>query len=36
MVHLGVDLTITSKATMADARQMALRRVAKRIVDRSQ
>ena len=35
IVHLGLDLTVTSKATMADAFQVALRRVGKVVVDRS-
>jgi len=35
IVHLGLDLTVTSKATMADAFQVALRRVGKLVVDRA-
>jgi rsbT co-antagonist protein RsbR len=35
IVHLGVDLSVTSKATMADAFDLALRRVGKTVVDRA-
>jgi rsbT co-antagonist protein RsbR len=35
IVHLGVDLTVSSKATMAEAFAMALRRVGKAVVDRA-
>jgi len=35
IVHLGVDLSVTSKATMADAFELALRRVGKTVVDRA-
>jgi rsbT co-antagonist protein RsbR len=35
VVHLGLDLTVTSKATMADAFQVALRRIGKVVVDRA-
>jgi rsbT co-antagonist protein RsbR len=35
IVHLGVDLSVTSKATMADAFELALRRVGKAVVDRA-
>jgi len=35
IVHLGVDLSVTSKATMADAFALALRRVGKTVVDRA-
>jgi len=34
IVHLGVELSVTSKATMADALQLALRRIGKTVVDR--
>lgn len=34
IIQLGLDLTVTSKATMADAFQLALRRVGKAVVDR--
>jgi rsbT co-antagonist protein RsbR len=34
IVHLGLDLNVISKATMADAFQVALRRVGKVVVDR--
>jgi rsbT co-antagonist protein RsbR len=34
IVHLGVDLSVTSKATMADAFELALRRVGKVVVNR--
>jgi rsbT co-antagonist protein RsbR len=34
IVHLGVDLQVTSKATMADAFELALRRLNKAIMDR--
>jgi rsbT co-antagonist protein RsbR len=36
IVHLGVDLSVTSKATMADAFELALRRVGKTVVARAQ
>jgi rsbT co-antagonist protein RsbR len=35
IVHLGVDLSVTSKANMADAFELALRRVGKAVVDRA-
>jgi rsbT co-antagonist protein RsbR len=35
IVHLGLDLNVISKATMADAFQVALRRVGKVVVDRA-
>jgi rsbT co-antagonist protein RsbR len=35
IVHLGVDLSVTSKATMADAFELALRRVGKTVVARA-
>ncbi|HKW53354.1 MAG TPA: STAS domain-containing protein [Stellaceae bacterium] len=35
IVHLGVDLSVTSKANMADAFELALRRVGKTVVDRA-
>ena len=35
IVQLGLDLTVTSKATMADAFQVALRRVGKAVTDRA-
>jgi rsbT co-antagonist protein RsbR len=35
LVHLGVDLSVTSKATMADAFELALRRVGKTVVARA-
>ena len=35
IVHLGVDLSVTSKATMADAFDLALRRVGKTVIDRA-
>jgi rsbT co-antagonist protein RsbR len=34
IVHLGVELNVVSKATMADAFALALRRVGKMVVDR--
>jgi rsbT co-antagonist protein RsbR len=36
IVHLGLDLNVISKATMADAFQVALRRIGKVVVDRAQ
>ena len=35
IVHLGVDLSVTSKANLADAFELALRRAGKAIVDRA-
>jgi rsbT co-antagonist protein RsbR len=35
MVHLGVELDIVSKSTMADALALALRRIGKTVVDRA-
>jgi rsbT co-antagonist protein RsbR len=35
IVHLGVELNVVSKATMADAFALALRRIGKTIVDRA-
>ena len=35
IVHLGVDLSVTSKATMADAFELALRRAGKSVVARA-
>jgi rsbT co-antagonist protein RsbR len=35
MVHLGVELDVVSKATMADAFAMALKRIGKMVVDRA-
>ena len=35
MVHLGVELDVVSKATMADALALALRRIGKTVVDRA-
>jgi rsbT co-antagonist protein RsbR len=35
IVHLGLDLTVSSKATMAEAFALALRRVGKAVVDRA-
>ena len=35
IVHLGLDLNVVSKATMADAFQVALRRIGKVVVDRT-
>jgi rsbT co-antagonist protein RsbR len=35
IVHLGVDLSVTSKANLADAFELALRRVGKTVVDRA-
>jgi len=35
IVHLGVELQVTSKANLADAFQIALRRLGKTVVDRS-
>ena len=35
IVHLGVELNVVSKATMADAFALALRRVGKTVVDRA-
>jgi rsbT co-antagonist protein RsbR len=35
MVHLGVELNVVSKANMADAFALALRRVNKKVVDRN-
>ena len=35
IVHLGVELSVTSKATMADALMLALRRLGKTVVDRA-
>jgi rsbT co-antagonist protein RsbR len=32
MVHLGVDLSVTSKATLADAFALALKRLALSVV----
>src|ERR1700690_1178518 len=34
-VHLGVELRVVSKATMADAFALALRRIGKPVVDRA-
>jgi rsbT co-antagonist protein RsbR len=34
IVHLGVDLSVTSKANLADAFELALRRLGKSVVDR--
>ncbi len=34
IVHLGLELNVVSKATMADALALALRRLGKAIVDR--
>ena len=34
LVHLGVDLNVVSKATMAGAFGLALRRIGKRVIDR--
>jgi rsbT co-antagonist protein RsbR len=34
IVHLGVELNVVSKATMADAFAVALRRINKTVVDR--
>jgi rsbT co-antagonist protein RsbR len=36
IVHLGLDLDVISKATMADAFALALRRLGKTVVDRAQ
>ena len=36
IVHLGLELDVVSKATMADAFALALRRVGKTVVNRSQ
>jgi rsbT co-antagonist protein RsbR len=35
MVHLGVELDVVSKATMADALALALRRIGKTVIDRA-
>jgi rsbT co-antagonist protein RsbR len=35
IVQLGLDLTVTSKATMADAFEVALRRIGKAVTDRA-
>jgi rsbT co-antagonist protein RsbR len=35
IVHLGVELDVVSKATMADALALALRRIGKAVVDRA-
>jgi rsbT co-antagonist protein RsbR len=35
MVHLGVELDVVSKATMADALALALRRIGKMVVERA-
>jgi rsbT co-antagonist protein RsbR len=35
MVHLGVELDVISKSTMADALALALRRIGKVVVDRA-
>ena len=35
IVHLGVELSVTSKATMSDAFQLALKRIGKTVVDRA-
>jgi rsbT co-antagonist protein RsbR len=35
IVHLGVELSVTSKATMADALMLALRRLGKVVVERA-
>ena len=35
IVHLGLDLTVSSKATMAEAFALALRRAGKAVVDRA-
>jgi rsbT co-antagonist protein RsbR len=35
MVHLGVELDVVSKSTMADALALALRRIGKIVVDRT-
>jgi len=35
IVHLGVDLSVTSKANLADAFELALRRAGKSIVERA-
>lgn len=35
IVHLGVELSVTSKATMADAFELALRRLGKSVVERA-
>jgi rsbT co-antagonist protein RsbR len=35
IVHLGVELNVVSKSTMADAFALALRRVGKVVVDRA-
>jgi rsbT co-antagonist protein RsbR len=35
IVHLGVELNVVSKATMADAFALALRRIGKTVVDRA-
>ena len=35
IVHLGVDLSVTSKANLADAFELALRRAGKTVVDRA-
>jgi rsbT co-antagonist protein RsbR len=36
IVHLGLELNVISKATMADAFALALRRLGKTVVDRAQ
>ena len=36
IVHLGLELNVISKATMADAFALALRRLGKAVVDRAQ
>jgi rsbT co-antagonist protein RsbR len=36
IVHLGLELDVISKATMADAFALALRRMNKAVVDRAQ
>ena len=35
IVHLGLELNVVSKATMADALALALRRTGKAVVDRA-
>jgi rsbT co-antagonist protein RsbR len=35
IVHLGIELNVISKATMADAFALALRRIGKTVVDRA-
>ena len=36
IVHLGLELNVVSKATMADALALALRRAGKTVIDREQ